>query len=132
MVKKIKLIRIISFSLLMLITFTTNAQHHRQWHNGNIHHFESHDRIVWRGGNWRHRNYHGRLGWWWVVGPTWYYYSKPIYPYPDPYTPPTIVNPTPAPQIQNWYYCESSKEYYPYVSSCSTEWKTIPITPVQK
>ena len=29
-----------------------------------------------------------RFGWWRVVGGLWYWYPTPIYPYPDPYTPP--------------------------------------------
>jgi hypothetical protein len=24
------------------------------------------------------------MGWWWVIGPAWYLYPAPIYPYPDP------------------------------------------------
>jgi hypothetical protein len=26
------------------------------------------------------------MGWWWVIGPAWYLYPAPIYPYPDPDT----------------------------------------------
>ena len=37
----------------------------------------------------------GRGGWWWVVGDAWYYYPQPVYPYPDPYTPPVVVAPLP-------------------------------------
>jgi hypothetical protein len=32
---------------------------------------------TWRGGYWFHGAYVGRAGWWWVVGPTWYYYPAP-------------------------------------------------------
>jgi hypothetical protein len=28
-----------------------------------------------------------------------------------------------------WYYCESSKSYYPYVSSCSEGWRSVPASP---
>jgi len=28
-----------------------------------------------------------------------------------------------------WYYCESSKTYYPYVSECKEGWKEVPATP---
>ena len=36
----------------------------------------------WQHGYWFHGAYVGRPGWWWVVGPTWYYYPAPVYPYP--------------------------------------------------
>src|ERR1700691_1206786 len=36
----------------------------------------------WNHGYWFHGAYGGRAGWWWVVGPTWYYYPAPVYPYP--------------------------------------------------
>jgi hypothetical protein len=37
----------------------------------------------------------------------------------------------PAPQSAGavWYYCESSKTYYPYVSECKEGWKEVPATP---
>ncbi len=112
-----------------------NGHGHGHWHGGNIHRFELHDRHVWRGGGWHHVRYGGRLGWWWVVGPSWYYYSRPVYPYPDPYLPPVVwentanqTAPTPT-VVQNWYYCEKTKEYYPYVATCPGGWKTVPATP---
>jgi hypothetical protein len=30
-----------------------------------------------------------------------------------------------------WYYCESSKTYYPYVSECSEGWRLVPASPPQ-
>lgn len=105
--------------------------HNKRWHGNDIHRFEFQDRMKWRGGAWRHTRYGGRVGWWWIVGPTWYYYPKPIYPYPDPYTP-SESKIQPSPQIQNWYYCESSKEYYPYTSRCPGGWKTVPATPIKQ
>ena len=138
-------INIFSISILLMISTLTNAQHEARrfehgpgrWHRGNIHRFEAHDRIIWRGGHWQHARYGGRLGWWWIVGPSWYFYSRPIYPYPDPYQPSVIVEMSKesqsttaaAPAPQNWYYCEASKDYYPYVSACPGGWKTVPATP---
>jgi hypothetical protein len=74
------------------------------------------------------------LGWWWIAAGAWYFYPEPVYPYPypDPYIPPVVVEqPTPAPQpaAQFWYYCEASNGYYPYVSSCPSDWKLVPATP---
>jgi len=35
--------------------------------------------------------------------------------------------PTAAPGI--WYYCESAKSYYPYVTECKTGWSVVPAIP---
>jgi hypothetical protein len=32
------------------------------------------------------------VGWWWVIGPAWYLYPAPIYPYPDPDAPILIID----------------------------------------
>jgi hypothetical protein len=72
--------------------------------------------------------------------------AAPYYPYYYPY-PGGVVQSTPytyetqpinqaAPNPTSstpgvWYYCVSSKTYYPYVSSCSESWKIIPATPPQ-
>jgi hypothetical protein len=102
-----------------------------------IRHFEGHHMSVWRGGDWRHGRHDGRLGWWWVAAGAWYFYPQPVYPYPDPYVPPVVVvqppqqpdAPSVPPPAQSWYYCEASKSYYPYVSTCTAGWKTVPATP---
>jgi hypothetical protein len=107
------------------------------WH-GDIRHFDNHDYQIWREGSWHRARHEGRLGWWWVAAGVWYFYPQPVYPYPDPYLPPVVVvSPQPALQpapalaapAQSWYYCEASKSYYPYVSSCPAGWKTVPATP---
>ena len=109
--------------------------------NRDIRHFHNHHIDVWRGGKWHHGRHDGRLGWWWVAAGMWYFYPKPVYPYPDPYVPPVVVvqpAPEPAPQpttaviqpqAQNWYYCEANKSYYPYVKDCPAGWKAVPATP---
>jgi hypothetical protein len=107
-----------------------------RWH-GRIERFHEHDWELWRGGAWRHDFHEGRWGWWWVVGPTWYFYPEPVYPYPNPYEPPVavIVQPpaprpaAPPPPPQNWYYCESSRGYYPYVPTCPSGWRAVTATP---
>lgn len=139
--------------LLALAPLTASAD--REWHRGNIHEFHVHDYNHWRGGYWYNGPHDGRLGWWWIVGGMWYFYPRPIYPYPDPYTPPVVIveqsQPQPSIQIpappappappvqaqpqaapqqaQFWYYCESSKTYYPYAPSCKEEWKKVPAMP---
>lgn len=106
-----------------------------QWH-GDIGRFHEHDWGLWRGGHWTRARHDGRLGWWWVVGTSWYFYPAPVYPYPNPWEPPPaiVVNPPlgyapSAPPTQYWYYCESSRGYYPYVPTCADGWKQVPAMP---
>ena len=113
-----------------------------RWH-GDIRHFDSYDRGLWRSGYWHHGRHGDQLGWWWVVAGAWYFYPQPVYPYPDPYQPPVVVvqqppavvqppppaQPVAQPAAQYWYYCEAAKGYYPYVPSCPGGWKTVPAVP---
>jgi hypothetical protein len=45
--------------------------------------------------------------------------------------PPPAAGPAPAPQAAapNWYYCDSSKSFYPYVAQCAGGWRQVPATP---
>lgn len=108
---------------------------HRHWH-GHKHRFHHYDYPRWHDGpwyqgHWYHGDHRGRFGWWWVTAGAWYFYPAPIYPYPDPYAPPTVmIDPEPAPQREPiWYYCESSRTYYPYVSVCPEGWRAVPAQP---
>jgi hypothetical protein len=97
---------------------------------GDIHHFHEHDFDHWREGRWFHGPHEGRDGWWWTVGGLWYFYPAPVYPYPDPYTPPTVVvetapvPPTGAPPSYV-YYCATPAGYYPYVPQCAVAWQKV-------
>jgi len=98
----------------------------REWHGGDwrdrdIHRFHDHDFGRWRGGRWIHARHGGRFGWWWVVGPSWYFYPARIYPYPDPYIPPYAAPGAPA-----WYFCPPAQAYYPYVPTCPVPWQIMP------
>lgn len=136
-------------TLVAIVPIAANADRHdegrhdgvrhdggRHW-SGNMREFHIRDYPRWRAGRWHHSVHDGRLGWWWVVGGLWYFYPQPVYPYPDAYTPPTVLiqqTPSlapdaPGPQAQNWYYCASAKSYYPYVSSCPEGWKMVPASP---
>lgn len=106
-----------------------------QWH-GDIAHFHEHDWHLWHRGHWTNARHDGRLGWWWVVGGSWYFYPAPVYPYPNPWEPPPAVLVTPpvgivppAPPTQYWYYCEASRAYYPYVPTCPGGWQQVPAMP---
>jgi len=73
------------------------------------------------------------------VGPYWgppYYYPAPAY-YPAPVVvapagPTQYVEraePQQQPQSGYWYYCETSRGYYPYVKDCPSGWKAVPPAP---
>jgi len=136
-------------AVLSAVPFIVHAQprgEHRErgWH-GDMRHFHERDFGRWRGGRWYQGHYRGRIGWWWIVGGVYYWYPRPVYPYPDPYIPPVFVEqapaPQPAPPVQQapgqatqspggtWYYCESAKGYYPYVPQCPEAWRPVPATP---
>jgi len=103
----------------------------------------------WQQGHWTHDRHGGRLGWWWVVGPTWNFYPRPFL-YPG-YAPRTIIveqaPPQPAPQtviVQSppvqapqamtppatqviaqtptLYYCRDTGTYYPDTMTCPGGW----------
>jgi hypothetical protein len=130
--------------ILAGVTSAALAQHRergdeRRWH-GDIHRFHERDIHRWRGGHWYHGHHGSRLGWWWIVGGVYYWYPSPIYPYPDPYTPPVVVVPPAAPQppapppvaqapASTWYYCDAAQAYYPYVAECPGGWRAVPATP---
>jgi hypothetical protein len=72
----------------------------------------------------------GRLGWWWIVGSSWYFYPTPVYPYPNPWEPPPITLTAPPPTAY-WYYCDASRGYFPYVPECASGWRPVPATPAE-
>ena len=70
------------------------------WGHGDIRHFHDFDDHAWRGGHWVHDWHDNHFGWWWIVGGAWVFFNAPIYPYPDPYVPSTVIvqqAPPPAP-----------------------------------
>ncbi|MGH8737796.1 MAG: hypothetical protein ACREVC_10595 [Burkholderiales bacterium] len=87
--------------------------------------------------------YHGRVGVGLYIGvPAWRpgYYPSPYYYPPAPYYyPPVVLAPAapptyveqgaaqaaPAQPQGDWYYCEDSKAYYPYVKTCPGGWQRV-------
>jgi hypothetical protein len=96
-------------------------RHDEGWHDRDTHRFRERDFARWQHGRWFRGPHDGRAGWWWIVGDTWYFYPRPIYPYPDPYVPPAAV-----PTANAWYYCAPSQAYYPYVPTCPAPWQVVP------
>jgi hypothetical protein len=98
-----------------------------------------------------HRNWH--YGWGWGVGTGFIggavmapHFPRPYYyqPFPPPvfyqqpivvYEQPRVVAVAPAPVAPAvvkpaiWYFCESEKNFYPNVSSCSEPWKLLQTEP---
>jgi len=119
------------------VTSPAYAQNWR-YHGNNIRTFTHYDYNAWRHGYWWQGRRNGRYGWWWNAGGYWYAYPKPIYPYPNPYIPPVVIQPAPGwapgplpppPATQVWYYCPNPQGYYPYVAQCYSGWQAVPATP---
>ncbi len=58
----------------------------------------------------------------------YYYYPAPVYAAPAPAAPAAPAAPSAAP-APSWYYCESSRAYYPYVRECPGGWQQVPASP---
>jgi hypothetical protein len=66
----------------------------------------------WRGGHWWHGRHSGRIGWWWIVGPEFYWYPSAILPYTEP-------------AEGYWYWCDAYQQYYPNVTDCPSGWRPV-------
>jgi hypothetical protein len=69
----------------------------------------------------------GLSPWWWGG-----FYPYPYYYPPVTYSPPPVVvqeSPTyiqgPAPAQNYWYYCPSTRAYYPTVQTCAENWLQV-------
>lgn len=125
-----------------------HARH--EFHEHDVRRFSREDLGRWRGGRWRQEWHNGRFGWWWMVGGVWYFYERPVYPYPlvvpevtyvEPPVaapvvvvpampappPPVAVAPAGPPPQQFWYYCDNPPGYYPYVATCNGNYREVPI-----
>src|SRR5689334_7767419 len=81
------------------------------------------------GGGHHHGHSHVTVGLGFGFGPYWgwpgpYWYPPAYYPpavvYAAPPAPTHYVERVEQPQAGYWYYCESSRGYYPYVKDCPT------------
>ena len=50
---------------------------------------------------------------------------------PPPAAPAAAPTAAAAPASTVWYYCDSSKSFYPYVAQCAEGWRQVPATPPQ-
>ena len=90
---------------------------------------------VWGGPYYRPGPYYG----------PWPYYPRPYYYDPFWASPPVVVVPAAPPVYieqpvapvvaepaqQYWYYCASSRAYYPYVKDCPSGWQRVLPQPEQ-
>jgi hypothetical protein len=66
---------------------------------------------------------------WWHYPPPYYYYPQPVY---VPAQPTTYIEQGSAPAADTaawWYYCDTSRGYYPYVKECPSGWQRVPPAP---
>jgi hypothetical protein len=73
----------------------------------------------------------GYWGPWWpgYWGP-WPYYPYDYYPYPATSSVTVVQGQPAAPAAAPaYYYCDAPAGYYPYVTSCTTPWRQVPMTP---
>ena len=121
-------------------------RHQFQMHD--VHRFNRDELVLWRGGRWNNTCYAGRCGWWWFAAGQWFFYDRPIYPYPlvvadvmyvepmvaVPLAPPPQVTYVPAPVAPPMpvqpapkflYYCDNPAGYFPAVQTCSTQFRQV-------
>jgi hypothetical protein len=124
------------------------AHERHEFHEHDVHRFNHEELALWRGGGWHQEWHNGRFGWWWLAGGVWYFYERPVYPYPlviaettyvEPVVAPPVVvpaMPAPAPAAvapagpppqQFWYYCDNPPGYYPYVATCNTNYREVAV-----
>ncbi len=113
-------------ALLMIVVVLVSATSGFAWVRG--------------GGGWHGGGFHGHgvvvvgpgccWGPWWGWGWGGYYPGPYYYPQPQVVVQPAPViidNSQPAPaESSYWYYCASSKAYYPNVQNCGEAWIKVP------
>ena len=121
---------------------------HHEFHEHDVHRFSHEELGRWRGGRWNNTCFNGRCGWWWFAGGQWYFYDRPVYPYPlavstigfvepvvaVPVQPMVQVMPAPMPAPtaplppppKFLYYCDNPPGYYPAVANCNTDFRQVP------
>jgi hypothetical protein len=102
----------------------------KRFHHGPVVRLSIGERERWRHGRWWHGKRHGRVGWWWFTGGIWYWYPTAVYPYPTEISAEAVYDYAPEGRPDDsWYYCDDPEGYYPYVQTCSVDWKPVPIQP---
>lgn len=95
------------------------------WH---VNRFSPRERAAWQHGRWWHGRHRGRIGWWWWLNGSWFFYNAPVYPYPG-YVSETYYDEAAEDYGNYWYYCRDPQGYYPYVRDCRGSWEPVPAQP---
>lgn len=67
---------LLPFIALLLTSVACCGDRHKEYHNFTYTHEE------WVKGQWFYGDRDGHIGWWWHVNTVWYFYERPVYPYP--------------------------------------------------
>jgi hypothetical protein len=85
----------------------------------------------WYGGYWGGGYWGPGWGWGYWGGPPAVAYSPVVVPEARVYVERDEATPPAQSDVQWWYWCASSRAYYPYVNTCSEGWQRVPPQPVQ-
>jgi hypothetical protein len=109
------------------------------WHGSGGHgNWHGHSHGYWRGGVFIGLGAYGPYWPYWgypysgYAYPSYYpygtdpYYVPPVYMEQDPMLPRSAVPNNPG---AFWYFCPDSRQYYPSVQSCQSDWQRVPSTP---
>jgi hypothetical protein len=67
----------------------------------------------------------------WYYPPPYYYYPAPTYVVPAQPTTYIEQGSSSAADQGWWYYCDTSRGYYPYVKECPSGWQRVPPAPTK-
>ena len=113
-------------------------------YGGHVGHGHSHFKGHHHHGHHHHGHHHGTtfvVGFGFAYPWSWYGYYPPPYYYPGYYYPQPVAYPAePVTYVEQsapaqtepagwWYYCETSRTYYPYVRECPNGWQRVPALP---
>jgi len=72
------------------------AHERHAFHERDVHRFGRLELAHWRAGRWNHQCYAGRCGWWWFADGQWFFYDRPVYPYPPYVAGRSLIAPLPV------------------------------------
>lgn len=114
-------------------------------YGGHVGHGHSHFKGHHHHGHHHHGHHHSTtfvgVGFGFAYPWSWYGYYPPPYYYPGYYYPQPVAYPAePVTYVEQsapaqtepagwWYYCETSRTYYPYVKECPNGWQRVPALP---
>lgn len=58
-----------------------------------------------------------------------FFFFDTVFPFPDPFFVDVVQPVYVSPNNEYWYWCPSSRAYYPWVRTCDAPWQPVPATP---